>query len=97
VSTQPTGKDPGNAAPPVARAKVLPRQSSFAARDVVRSAARALLAEGFDLRESVNAFKAQVVDVALEQAGRSRKLASARMHVSRELVRRVRARSSEGK
>ena len=81
--------------PATAAVRAIPRQPSFAARDAVRSAIRALLAESFDYREAMGLLKSHLVDVALEQSGRSPKKASERMHVSRQLVHAVRAHAKE--
>jgi DNA-binding NtrC family response regulator len=73
----------------------LPRRPAPATREVMRAVAQRLLSEGFDYRESVAAFKALLADVALDQAGRSRKKASARLGISREILRRHKARAGE--
>lgn len=74
----------------------IPRQPSAAARELMRAAAQCLLQQGFDYREIMALARSQVTDVALEQAGRSRKKASARLKISRELLRRYRSRAPIG-
>jgi hypothetical protein len=84
----------GNASLPVAGARprppqVIPVQLSSSARAALRSGLRAVLAEGFDYKESMRIARAHFVDISLAQCGHSQKKACARMHVSREHIRRV--------
>jgi hypothetical protein len=72
---------------------VIPRQPSYPARDTLRSGVRALLAEGFEHREAMSIFREMFVDVAMEQSGRCQKKACARIKISRDGLRKIRARA----
>ncbi len=78
-----------------AESRALPRKPSYIAMDAVRSGVRALLAEGFDYRESMTIVRAKFADLALEQSGRSQKKACARIKISRQALRMIRARARE--
>ncbi len=81
--------------PTAPRMIVIPRQPSYSALDAVSAGMRALLAEGFDYRESMTIVRSKFADLALEQSGRSQKKACARIKVSRDGLRKIRARAKE--
>jgi hypothetical protein len=85
----------GSAVLPILEFKVIPRQPSYLVKGDMLKAARAVLAEGFDYRESMAIFRAHLLAAALDQCGRSQKKASARMRISRECLRQASARARE--
>lgn len=94
VQVEPTAAAPlrvtrGKAEPPAAGARPSP-----ASREVMRALAQRLMAEGFDYREAVGAFRAMLAATAFDQAGRSMERASARLGISRELLRTHKARAA---